>query len=340
MTREILKLNTKLVSAIAAALGLAAAGTASADLGKVGVYGKVNLSYQYDDPDTDVDDNSEWDIHSNASRVGLWAEAGQENLGAFVLIEFESDAADGGLNTKARNQVAGFKGTWGSAFFGRHDTPFKTLGKVVEQFNDYSNADIKNLNQNGVSSFNEQRQSGSWNYRGAFEGLGIWVQANQQDGSQGDDELPVDDINASVTYKADGLTLGLAVDANDSDKLTATRWVASYAEKNAFSVGALIQTAATNADDDSSIGFVVSGSLNLDDANVIKAQVGIVSEDDDNGQVGNSLITLGWEQKASKNVKFFAYASQDDNDTDADGAELTVGGGFQIKFGNKAKGLY
>lgn len=112
------------------------------------LYGHMHLSM--DRYDNDV--NEEGMMANNSSRFGI---KGDEDLGgglkAIYQMEsgiFNVDEGNGGLGGDLRNTFVGFAGSWGAVKLGRHDTPFKDLGRKLDNFNEQV-GDMRNIIGNG-----------------------------------------------------------------------------------------------------------------------------------------------------------------------------------------------
>jgi len=98
------------------------------------VYGKLHMSIEgHDDGE-----NSWMALSSNGSRFGI--KGVREMNDSFTLIwQFEQkiNIAQKGEETLAtRNSFLGLKGNWGTALYGIHDTPYKTMGSKITFFRD------------------------------------------------------------------------------------------------------------------------------------------------------------------------------------------------------------
>lgn len=97
-------------------------------------YGKLHTSVNM----INDSENSQLGLSSNTSRFGF--KGNQELNENFTFIwQFESaiNIAQKGSDTLAnRNTFLGLKGNWGTALWGIHDTPYKTLGRKTTFFFD------------------------------------------------------------------------------------------------------------------------------------------------------------------------------------------------------------
>jgi predicted porin len=129
-------------SLIALAIASAVSAPAFAATSNVDVYGVLNLSVNWYN---DQFDSSDIQVTSNASRIGF---KGSEDLGgglsAIWQIESGINADEGNGTFASRNTFVGLSGGWGTALLGKHDTPFKLVGRSVDLFGD-TIADSRNL---------------------------------------------------------------------------------------------------------------------------------------------------------------------------------------------------
>lgn len=97
-------------------------------------YGRMHTSLDYM---SDGGDESSLTMSSNTSRFGF--KGGMElneDLGLIWQFENSFNSTNGEGTISNRNTYVGLKGEFGQFRFGRHDTPFKTLGRKVEFFKD------------------------------------------------------------------------------------------------------------------------------------------------------------------------------------------------------------
>jgi predicted porin len=115
------------------ALALVATSAMAGD-GAWSFYGKLHTSINMIDDSA----NSQLGLSSNTSRIGF---KGNQELNENFTFIWQIEGAlnmaqkdsDWGAN---RNTFLGLKGTWGTALWGIHDTPYKTLGRKTTYFYD------------------------------------------------------------------------------------------------------------------------------------------------------------------------------------------------------------
>jgi len=137
----------KTLIAMAVAGVMAAPMAAQAD---ATVYGKINISIDSGDTglnDAGSDKSSGLFFQSNSGRVGV---KGSEDLGGGLkaVWQFESNASFGSGSTSfgGRNSYLGLSGGFGTVLAGKHDTPYKDVGRWFDLFGD-AVGDSRNLIQ-------------------------------------------------------------------------------------------------------------------------------------------------------------------------------------------------
>ena len=136
-------MNKKLlIAAVGAAL---VAGPMLAAQADTTLYGHFHMSFDNLD-----NDNAQYGyVASNSTRIGV---KGNEDLGGglkgIYQVESGALAADTGVSGfggQLRNTFMGFSGSsWGTVKVGRHDTPFKDLGRKLDNFNEEV-GDMRNI---------------------------------------------------------------------------------------------------------------------------------------------------------------------------------------------------
>ncbi len=310
------------------------------------VYGKMNVTYENSDLDVSVDadgvegsDSADtWELNSNASRLGVkGSENISDDLSAFYKAEYEimvDDGDKGGDTFSQRDIYVGLKGGWGAVQLGNYDTPFKKTQGKVDQFNDMSAGDIKNV------LVGENRESDLIQYTSpaiadAFT-VTVAVQAGEEycpDGSAGDcQDGPAENFSVALVYDDDTFYAALGQD-DGINGYDATRLVGMM-KMDAFEFGAIYQTAEESEGDDPAEqdGYILSAAMNIDSKNKIRFQYGYseleddaagidsiasyLSDDVDIGAVDVAFageldaevtqIALGYDHKLSKQTKLFA----------------------------------
>lgn len=295
------------------------------------LYGKVNVTYQYNDKDGD--DQDHWELQSNASRLGVKGELEvTEALTGIYKLEYEVAVDDGDtsssnsdkLTFKQRNIYAGLKGSFGTVFFGTHDTPVKVAGKKIDLFNDYKLGDFKTTLGEG-----ENRVANTLSYKSPTFGPGLqgWVMlvpGEDDSASSNDDNGIADGISASLVLDTKKIFASLSFDSDiDAADTTLIRG-AIQGKFGPAKVGLLLQSYDADSNADDIIGYALSGSVKVGGNNVIKAQI---SGNDTEGS-DPVMFSLGFDHKFTKKSKVFAFVTSYDADNlnaRADVFSLAVG---------------
>ena len=289
-------------------------------------YGKANLSINR----TDQNNTNDVDLNSNASRIGVnGSKPISDNLKAVYQIEYEIFLDDGTDSDedefKQRNSFIGLEGDFGKVIVGKHDTLVKLAQGKVDQFNDLSNGDIKNLLQG------ENRASNIIIYTSpVYNGFTTkFAFVPDEEPTENDDM-----ISASIRYQLGSLTLNAAHEDGrtiDSTVDSLTRVTAEYKFDN-LSLGVLYQKAdEINNDQDA---FIFSGNYKLKDGLIAKFQYG----ESDDEEEKTKQIAVGADFKLNKQVKLFTYYSDisDYRSIDAGVASYndnqTIAAGLEVKF--------
>ena len=129
----------KNIIALAVAAAMIAPAAAMAD---TTLYGKFHVSYDFLGGDNAA--NTTGGFSSNSSRIGI---KGKEKINDNLSMIYQYETGfDAGMNGKAasnggalgsqRNTFIGATGTWGTVIAGRHDSPFKVMGRDYDLFGD------------------------------------------------------------------------------------------------------------------------------------------------------------------------------------------------------------
>ena len=316
-----------LTAAIASTMGVAsfsfAAGPADGT-----IYGKVNVSLV----NTDNGSNDEWTLNSNASRLGVKGESEiAEGLSVVYKAEFEICIDDGdckGQTFTQRNIMGGIKGSFGTVWAGKHDTPTKLAQSKIDLFNDLE-GDIKNTFDG------ENRASNIVAYSSPeINGFSSTVAMIPGEDADGDNGGLADGVSYSVSYKQDDLYLALAADQDvKSDKVyqDVMRLVAQY-KIDALKLGFMYQQNEDTLGTKDESGFFVSAAYKLDSAITLKAQFGSIENDVDGHE--EETLSLGADYKLAKSTKLYVFYTDNTDSTvgSADSELSSFGLGMEHKF--------
>jgi predicted porin len=261
-----------------------------------------------------------WELNSNASRLGVKGETELEieGLSAIYQAEYEinvDDGSGGDSSFSQRNTFAGLKGHWGQVIAGKFDTPFKTAEGKVDQFNDLiPDIDLFIGGQNRL--VNSVQYSSP--KLGLFQLTADFIPAEDvdidRDGVK--DTGVADTVSASVvTQWCDHWYAALAYDGEQAARRSVDGIVRGNAlravvvfNSSAWEAGVLLQqtqdtTPSSDLKDDS---YLLSGAWTLNKTK-LKAQAGYTKGDvsEEEGTVG----TIGVDYSLAKKTLVTGYAS-------------------------------
>jgi predicted porin len=281
-------------------------------------------------------------MSNNSTRIGI---KGDEDLGgglkAIYQIESGSlgiDDATNGFGGDLRNSFVGFAGSWGTVKLGRYDTPYKDLGRKLDNFNEQV-GDARNiigdgavLSNNSVSAaFIGEVGAGSWDQRTKnairYESPNMsGITANfLYSGNNGADETAAGTQSTKslgVNWSSGPLFLGFGWEEHStgsSDAETGMRLAGSFTFNN-ITLGAIYEM----LEDIGGVGGLEKTVLGIMGAatmgnNKFKAHWYDMDElEDDAGTLdgtGGSLWALGVDHTFSKTAMvYFNYAKADNDD--------------------------
>jgi predicted porin len=317
-----------LSAAIASTMSFASLGYADGPIDG-DIYGKINVSIV--NADTGTDDT--YKLNSNASRLGVKGKTEiADGLYAVYKAEFEVCVDDGdckGQTFTQRNIMGGIKGSFGTVWAGKHDTPTKLAQNKIDLFNDLE-GDIKSTfeGENRVSNivaYTSPTMNGFSTTVAMIPGEGADV-----DGDGKDDTGLTDGMSYSISYTMDNLYVAIAGD-QDVDSQDLIRLVAQY-KMDALKVGVMYQQNEDNLGTKDESGFFVSAAYQLDEKTTLKAQYGSIEDDADGDE--EETLSLGGDYKLAKSTKVYVFYT-DNTDSSVgkeDKEDSTFGLGMEHKF--------
>ena len=317
-----------LSAAIASTMGFASQGFAAGPIDGT-IYGKVNISAV--NADNGADDT--WKLNSNASRLGVKGKTEiADGLYAVYKAEFEMCVDDGdckGQTFTQRNIMGGIRGSFGTVWAGKHDSPTKLAQNKIDLFNDLE-GDIKNTfeGENRVSNivvYTSPKINGFSTTVAMIPGEGADV-----DGDGQDDTGLTDGISYSLSYSMDNLYIAVAGD-QDVDSQDLLRIVAQY-KMDALKLGVMYQQNEDNLGTKDESGFFLSAAYKLDKKTTLKAQYGSIEDDADGDE--EETLSLGADYKLAKGTKLYVFYTdnKDSSVGEADKEDTAFGLGMEHKF--------
>lgn len=295
------------------------------------IYGKLIVSYQWDEVEAGGVDVDQVAVHSHSSRFGVkGSQALNENLSAIYQIERGLNIDGEGADTwSERDTFVGLKcDRMGTVRLGKIDSPLKSAQGKVDQFGDIESSiggGVK-LDIDGVFTNAENRLDDVLYYTSPDLGpikLNVALQPGE---SAGTEDGPADGVSASAVYQQDMIYAAIAYDS-DIGNMDTIRLVGQLNMGDLTVGGMFEQTETSNGakifnggTDDSADGLMISGSYSIGDTK-LKAQFissDIVSE-------GGQQVSLGVEQMLAKSTIVQAYFGTAEDDADNKSDTLGVG---------------
>jgi len=313
-------MNRKLLAlSLAAALVAPAAASAADSAPSVQVYGRLHVSAGM----LDNGDNSQSNVSSNASRLGV---KGEQNLGqvaAIYQIESAINADEGNTQLATRNTFLGLKSAYGTVRVGRFDSPVKEIISGIDLFGD-AVGDFDSISKAPYRRHFDNRENNAIGYTSpSFGGVTLNLQyaTNIDDG---DNDPAVDNraIAASVAYKQGPVYVALGYqqfgedEGNGDDEPRLVRLGGTYDLGDLRLVG-YVQRGWDDAVLEDSVAYGIGARYKFGDF-AVKAQYAAVDPDAD--ERGARMIALGGEYKLAKNLTAYLVGAIVDND---DNSRLT-----------------
>ena len=317
-----------LSAVVASTLSLAPYGFADGPIDGT-IYGKVNVSVvTADNKSTD-----QWKLNSNASRLGVKGKTEiADGLYAVYKAEFEVCVDDGdckGQTFAQRNIMGGIRGSFGTLWAGKHDTPTKLAQNKIDLFNDLE-GDIKNTFE-GENRVSNMIAYTSPEMNGFATTLAmIPAEGSDVDGDGQNDTGLTDGMSYSVSYTKDNFYIAVAGD-QDVDSQDLMRIVAQY-KMDALQLGVMYQQNEDNLGSKDESGVFVSAAYKLDKKTTLKAQYGSIEDDVDGDE--EETLSLGADYKLAKGTKLYVFYTDNTDSSigNSDKEDTAFGLGMEHKF--------
>ena len=317
-----------LTAAIASALSVSSYGFAEGPIDGT-IYGKVNVSVV----NQDTGSSDEWKLNSNASRLGVKGKTEiADGLYAVYKAEFEVCVDDGdckGQTFAQRNIMGGIRGSFGTLWAGKHDTPTKLAQNKIDLFNDLE-GDIKNTFE-GENRVSNMIAYTSPEMNGFATTLAmIPAEGSDVDGDGQNDTGLTDGMSYSVSYTKDNFYIAVAGD-QDVDSQDLMRIVAQY-KMDALQLGVMYQQNEDNLGSKDESGVFVSAAYKLDKKTTLKAQYGSIEDDVDGDE--EETLSLGADYKLAKGTKLYVFYTDNTDSSigNSDKEDTAFGLGMEHKF--------
>ena len=317
-----------LSAVVASTLSLAPYGFADGPIDGT-IYGKVNVSVVNAANGT----TDQWKLNSNASRLGVKGKTEiADGLYAVYKAEFEVCVDDGdckGQTFAQRNIMGGIRGSFGTLWAGKHDTPTKLAQNKIDLFNDLE-GDIKNTFE-GENRVSNMIAYTSPEMNGFATTLAmIPAEGSDVDGDGQNDTGLTDGMSYSVSYTKDNFYIAVAGD-QDVDSQDLMRIVAQY-KMDALQLGVMYQQNEDNLGSKDESGVFVSAAYKLDKKTTLKAQYGSIEDDVDGDE--EETLSLGADYKLAKGTKLYVFYTDNTDSSigNSDKEDTAFGLGMEHKF--------
>lgn len=319
---------TKKMTALMVLVAMLVAGAAFAGDMDYTIYGKLHTSVNY----LSDSDESQLGLSSNTSRFGIKGSK-ELNNDMNLIWQFENylNMAQKGNQTLAtRNSFIGMHSEWGTALFGIHDTPFKTIGRKATFFYD-TIGDFRNA----TMGWDRRLQDVALYISPNFDGFGFMAAYQFDQGPLGAEDAETA-MSAAAHYKQDALYVGGAFETLSEgydggayvEAPTALRFVAKY-DFGQFALAGLFQ-AISNAggvEDVSASTMGIEALFKANDLYSVKGSFFMTDPNTDADDDEASQVALGIDRDLGNNSMIYVqYATVMNGDGQMAG--LGNGNGF------------
>jgi predicted porin len=271
-------MNKKLL-AIAVGAALVAVATAATAGDEPTFYAKINVSVDVMDNGDSGDAADGTFVSSNSSRLGIKGAVDLEGgLKAIYKYEMSTNYSTNQDVDGDRNAYLGLKGGFGQVIAGRHDMPFKTVGRKADFFGDSIGDSRQILRVKAGGDDWADRHDNLLMYSNDFGAVDVnlayGVEETGKDNS---------DMGLSVGFKQDALTVMFAYENHGKGNLTG---------------------------DTDSTGMMLTGAYKIDNMTFLAGYADMSDVDGDKGDAGQITgYTLGGKLKSGMNTFKLQYTA-------------------------------
>lgn len=321
-------MNKKL---LAIAVGAAMVATATvATAGEPTFYGKIHMSVDVldnNDPAAGADADGMY-ISSNSSRLGIKGAVDLDGgLKAVYKYEMSTDYDQNAL-AGSRNAYLGLKGGFGQVVVGRHDMPFKTVGRKHDLFGD-TIGDHRAVTRGKIGGDDwADRLDSVLMYTNKFGAVGLKVMYGVED-DNGDD---TEDLGIGINFKQGPLKVMFANETHGNGggagvkDSTGNILAGTYKINNitiAAGYGAISDIGGTSGVDGTAMTL---GAAMKNGMNTFKLQYTAMEVDAAGTKDESTMTAVGVDRKLSKKTSVYAVYAMIAND-DGNSFGVNSGGG-------------
>jgi predicted porin len=289
-------MNKKLL-AIAVGAALVAVATTATAGDEPTIYAKINVSVDVMDNGDSGDAADGTFVSSNSSRLGIKGAVDLEGgLKAVYKYEMSTNYSTNADVDGDRNAYLGLKGGFGQVIAGRHDMPFKTVGRKADLFGD-SIGDTRQVHRAKVGGDDyADRRDNVLMYSNTFGPVAVELAYGVEETGK-----DTDDMGMNLFYKQDALTVGFAAESHGKGNLT-------------------------GPDDTESTGYMLTGAYNYQNMTFLAGYAEISDLNGDKGDAGQvSGYTLGGKLKSGMNTFKLQYSAAETDVSKTESSLVAVG---------------
>jgi predicted porin len=308
-------MNKKLL-AIAVGAALVAVATAATAGDEPTFYGKIHMSIDSVDNGGSVDGDDGLFVSSNSSRLGIKGAVDLDGgLKAVYKYEMSTNYSTADLAGN-RNAYLGLKGGFGQVIAGRHDMPFKTVGRKHDLFGD-TIGDHRAVTRAKLSGDDwADRRDDLIMYTNKFGAVGVKVAYGSEEKTKDSSDLgigldfkqgPLSVMYAHETHGTAPLTAG--TEDSSGDILAGTYSMGSMT----FAAGyaAMSDVGGTTADIGQVAAYTLGGAFKSG-MNTFKLQY--TSAETDVSDTASTILAVGVDHKLGKKTTIYAVYASISND--------------------------
>jgi predicted porin len=302
-------MNKKLLAIAVGSAMVAAATTATAG-DEPTFYAKIHVSIDSMDNGGTGDAADGIFVSSNSSRLGIKGAVDLDGgLKAVYKYEMSTNYASKGSVAGDRNAYLGLKGGFGQFVVGRHDMPFKTVGRKADLFGD-TIGDNRQVARGKIGGDDyAARQNDVMMYTNKFGAVGVKVMYSPEE--TGKDNT---NMGLGVDFMAGPVKVMFAHESHGGGNLT------------------------TNND---STGDILTGAYKMGDMTFLAGYAQMSDVDGDKGDDGQLAgYTLGAKAKSGMNTFKLQYTSAESDATDSASTILALGVDHSLSKKTKVYAVY
>jgi len=311
-------MNKKLLAIAVGAAMVAAATTATAG-NEPTIYAKIHLSIDSMDNGGNTDAADGIFVSSNSSRLGIKGAVDLDGgLKAVYKYEMSTNYATAGSVGGTRNAYLGLKGGFGQFVVGRHDMPFKTVGRKADLFGDTIGDTRQVARRKGGGDDYADRRDNVMMYTNKFGAVGVKVMYAPEE--TGKDNT---DTGLGLDFMAGPVKVMFAHEIHGGGNLTTNNDSTGDVLTGAYKMGDMkflagygqISDLAGDKGNAGQVTFYTLGGAFKSGMNTFKLQY--TSADTDVTDSASTLLALGVDHNFSKKTKVYAAYASISNDANA-----------------------